>query len=243
MTDISSELGLTPQEEQREERRKLKHYQKRLVAIRRIASQWLEFERTVLSNEDYHRTINKMVAEISQKRSIENNKLQSVKNKQKIQRATYSWGTARDEILTIERVDAVARRFNFTYDQVQSHVAKVANHAKWLKDIYAKGEGGMLSDINRELEPTRYAPPIVMRPAAPETLILRAVEINRLTARANADHQRIEREFHSDDLPAPPKTQTFGFLKDVDRESSRLSAYRTGPKKRKPRKNWKKEVG
>jgi hypothetical protein len=243
MTEVSNELGLSPQEERREERKKQKHYQNRLKAIRGVAERWLEFEKTVLSNEDYHRAINKLVAEISQKRALENNKLQSVKNGKKIQRATYSWGTARDEILTIERVDAVASRFGFTYDEVHRHVAKVANHAKWLKDIYAKGEGGMLSDINRELEPTRYAPPTVMRPAEPPPLILRAVEINQIIAKANAEHRRIEEEFHSDDLPKPPATAQFGFLKDVDREASRLSAYRTGPKKKKPRKNWKKEIG
>ena len=242
MTNTTNEYGLTPQEVQREERRKLKHYQKRLVAIRRIASQWLEFEKTVLSNEEYHRTINKLVAEISQKRTLENNKLQSVKNGKKIQTATYSWGTARDEVLSIERVDAVARRFDFTYDEVQSHVAKVANHAKWIKEIYARGEGGMLSDINRELEPTRFAPPVIVRPAEPPPLILRAIEVNQLVARANAEHMRIEQEFRADDPPPPPKTDTFGFLKDVDRQSSRLSAYRTRKKMRKPRKNWKKEI-
>ncbi len=243
MTDISSELGPTPQEEQKEERRKLRHYQKRLVAIHRVASQWLEFEKTVLSNEDYHKTINKLVAEISQKRAIENNKLQSVRSGRKIQRATYSWGTARDEVLTIERVDEVARRFDFTFDQVQSHIAKVANHAKWLKDIYARGEGGMLSDTLRSLQPSRYAPPVIMRLATPEPLVLRAAEINQLVARSNEEHRRIEEEFRSDDIPPPPGTASFGFLREVDRESSRLSAYRTGPKKRKPRKNWKKEIG
>lgn len=239
MTEISGETGPTPQEE----RRRLKRYQERLIAIRRIASQWLEFEKTVLSNEEYHRAINKMVAEISQKRALENNKLQSVRNGKKIQRATYSWGTARDEVLTIERVDAVAKRFSFTFDQVQTHVAKVANHAKWLKDIYARGEGGMLSDINKELEPSKYVPPVIVRTAAPEPLVLRAAEINQLIARSNGEHQRVEKEFHSDDVAPPPGTAQFGFLKEVDRETSRLSAYRTGPKKRKPRKNWRKEVG
>jgi hypothetical protein len=243
MTDTPNQYGLTPEDERREERKKLRHYQKRLLAIRRVATEWLEFEKTVLSNEAYHRKINKLVAEISQKRTLENNKLQCIKNSKKIQKATYSWGTARDEILTIEKVDSVARSFGVTYDQVHSHVAKVANHAKWLKEIYAKGEGGMLSDIQRELEPQKYAPPTIMRPASPEPLVLRAVEIRQYGEMIRKDDERKDAEFHSDDLPDPPKTATFGFLKEIDQQASRLSPYGTGRKKGKPRKNWKKEIG
>ncbi len=238
MIDVSNEAHLTPQEE----RRKLKRYQERLVAIHKIASRWLEFERTVLSNEEYHRTINKLVAQISQKRALENYKLYRVRSGQKIQTATYSWGTARDEVLTIERVEEVAKRFGFTFDEVQSHVAKVANHAKWLKDIYARGEGGMLMDVNRDLEPKKYPRPVIMSPATPEPLILRAVEIKALVTRANNEFEHAEKEFHSDDLPKPPGTAQFGFLKEVDQEVSRLSAYRTGPRKRKRPKNWRKEI-
>ncbi len=242
MINIPNEAHLTPQEERRKERKRLRRYQDRLVAIHKIASRWLEFEKTVLSNEEYHRVINKLVAQISQKRTIENNKLQSVRNGQRTQHVTYSWGTARDEILTIEKVEEVSRRFGFTFDEVHSHVGKVANHAKWLSDIYARGEGGMLMDVNRDLQPLKYPRPMIMRPATPEPLILRAIEIKTLVARANQEFKRAEEEFHSDDLPKPPKTIEFGFVEEVEQRTSRLSPYSTKHGKRKRRRNWRTEA-
>lgn len=224
-----------------EERRRQRHYQNRLVAIRKACESWLEFERTILADEDYHLAIRRLVIRISQKVTVETNRLQSQARRQgdkEWMKRRYGWGQARSEVLSHDVVESVSRRFNQPYDDIWKHVSKYAGHSGWLSGVYARGEGGMLRDIMEDLKRDVAPPPVILRAAEPPPLVLTAAQINEATAKARTEFAKAEREFLGDDS-LPSRTGEFGFVEDAKRESRRVNPSAA---RRKPRKNWRREL-
>jgi hypothetical protein len=221
----------------------LRRTQRRMKEISSVWTGWLHFEKTVLADPKYEQEIKKAHSRISQFRNLRILELQTIsgenvsENKDKI-KVDYPWPDALRNVMTDEWYLEISRRFNKTAREFVTDLCKYSSHWSWLKRIARMGEYGLLAEVTRGFAEAAAKKDLTfVEPHSSVPVMLTAAEIKQATEKANAEFQRIEKEFTCDNLRIPI-TETMAFVRDVDRQISLREPNGPPRKGRKP--HWKK---
>ncbi len=216
----------------REERKRQKLFQDKK---RRMATSWLSWSRFYKELEAqpaYSREIHRAVARISGEIAVEKNG----------HGRTIRWDEARERILTQEFLQRLQNRFGKSFATIHHDVGKVASHASWLAGIYRRGDGRILHEVAKELrEASGDSGPVIASVIPPPPRHMTVAQIKETAQRIQREREVTQREF----LGPPEKkagTQEFSFVADVDRQIRFRDLTANGPRRKKPRRNWRKEL-
>ena len=218
----------------REQDKKARKVQQRLKQIATSWSRYLAFETPLRSRSDgYLEILYRLCRLISGEREVA----------KKLHGHIIGWDDARDKVLTIEKLEELSAQFRKKHTEIYSDIARVASHNSWIRGLSDRNEYYLLAMVKQGMATGREtSQPIIVTPATSTApLHLTASEVNKLVARKNENFKKVDHEFRDDEnTPKCPRTETFGFISDIDR----VSGFSERAKKpRKPRKNWRKEVG
>ena len=213
---------------QRERLKVQRQFEKKKAHMASIWQAWREFEKNLDEHQPrYLRLLYDTVQKISQEIVIA-----KTAHGQRI-----AWDQGRDRVVTFNFLERTALTYGKSHATIQSDIGKVASHNSWMHGVNQRGEFRILAMVQKELfECDLKVHPIQFEPPACSPILMNAAQINRLVADGNKRFQELDRELRAETVPIP-KTTLMDFVTDVDRQA-RYSEIR----RRRPRRNWKKEL-
>lgn len=194
----------------------------------RVASSWftwIAFEKPLKENQpEYLRSLHDIVRRISQE----------IVYADTVEGRNIRWDEARNRILDFDLIERMAKRFGKSHATIQGDVGRIASHNSWLARLNRNGDYWILNQVIKEDTKNSKPDIYVAAPVLPP-IVMTAIEIKRKVTESNAVFQKNKKEFIEDKIPKA-RTVMFSFVSEMDLSEGQR------PKK-KPRKNWRREIG